>query len=175
MSFKSIALPIAGIHSPKLKQAHDYWLGRRGNRTMPAREDIHPEEIAPILGNILLVDVTYDPLDFRYRLFGSAIAEAHGADYGGMSVRDLEPDGFNDLIWEQYSEVVESRTPLVHQVVYDTPKKLLSYERITMPLSSDDDTIDMLFAVSEYEKRFWQGIEAEETTAGSADRYGATQ
>ena len=116
--FKGHLLPIEGLNSPKLRAAYDYWNARRGTRAMPSRADIRPEDMVGLLGNAMLVDVTYDPPDLRYRLFGSDIALAHGADFTGLSVKEIEPEGFNDLIWRQYMEVVASREPRVHKVIY---------------------------------------------------------
>ncbi|MDJ0950370.1 MAG: PAS domain-containing protein [Alphaproteobacteria bacterium] len=163
--FKGHPLPIEGLNSPKLRAAYDYWRERCGTRAMPSRDDIRPEDMVGLLGNAMLVDVTYDPPDLRYRLFGSDIANAHGADFTGRSVKDLEPEGFNDLIWRQYMEVVASREPRVHKVIYQTETKASNYERITLPLSSDGKRVDMLLAVSEYEKRFWQDVEQDAAAA----------
>ncbi|MGH6913817.1 MAG: PAS domain-containing protein [Geminicoccales bacterium] len=165
--FKGSSLPISGINSPKLRRAHDYWSERRAQRSMPSRLDIRPEELVSLLGNVMLVDVSYEPPDLRYRLFGSEIALSHGADFTGKSVRDLDPPGFNELIWEQYMEVVTSGEPRVHRVIYETPRRLASYERLTLPLSADGQTVDMLFAISEYERRFWQAVE-EDLASGAS-------
>ena len=168
--FKGHPLPIEGLNSPKLRAAYDYWCERRGTRAMPSRGDIRPEDMVGVLGSAMLVDVTYDPPDLRYRLFGSDIALAHGADFTGRSVKDIEPEGFNDLIWRQYMEVVASREPRVHKVIYETATKVSNYERITLPLSSQGERVDMLLAVSEYEKRFWQDVESDTAAPAGAKK-----
>lgn len=166
--FKGHPLPIGGLNSPKLCAAYDYWNGLRGERAMPSREDVRPEDMVGLLGSAMLVDVTYDPPDLRYRLFGSEVAVAHGADFTGRSIKEINPEGFNDLIWRQYMEVVASREPRVHKVIYETETKVSNYERITLPLSSDGKRVDMLLAVSEFEKHFWQDVEHDRSIHGAA-------
>jgi hypothetical protein len=56
---------------PDLAEALDYWEQKRGARFAPARADIEPLDMVQALQRIMLADVTYDPLEFRYRLSGT--------------------------------------------------------------------------------------------------------
>src|SRR5262249_35694053 len=63
---------------------HRYWLAKRGARTMPARGDINPADIPPLLPYIMFVERRGD--QSRSRLVGSAIARGVGYDATGAAV-----------------------------------------------------------------------------------------
>ena len=85
--FGAIELPIAGIRSPKIQWAYDYWLARKGDRELPSRADFLPEEMKPILGNMMVIDVAYDPLELRYALFGTNLVEFKTIHAGSGNAR----------------------------------------------------------------------------------------
>jgi len=150
------SLPLSALRDPLLVQAYDYWCARRGARRFPARDDIAPEDMRAFLAQVLLFGVTYDPLDFVYRVFGSGVAAAHGADFSNKSVSEIQPPEFATVIGEQYGEVIARRTPVLHQVIYSPRRRHIDYQRITMPLSTDGEIIDMLLAVSAESGAFWK-------------------
>src|SRR3981189_854326 len=53
-----------------LSSVRDYWLEKRGTRSMPRRSDISPAQLKLQLPHILLADVIDGGVDFRYRLVG---------------------------------------------------------------------------------------------------------
>ncbi|MEE8545135.1 MAG: PAS domain-containing protein, partial [Alphaproteobacteria bacterium] len=57
-------------HDERLLSLYRYWSDKRRDRSMPARADLAVPELKPWLGFLNLVDVSHDPLDFRYRVFG---------------------------------------------------------------------------------------------------------
>ncbi len=67
---------------------------------MPSRKDIEPTEIPDLLANVVLVDVTQDPLDFRYRLIGTAIVERIAFDYTGKHFTELAHQQPGSQVWE---------------------------------------------------------------------------
>ncbi|HLJ20577.1 MAG TPA: PAS domain-containing protein [Stellaceae bacterium] len=162
--FSGESQPLTELREPVLREAYDYWCRRRGARSMPAREDIAPEDMKSYLPRVLLIDVRRDPLDFVYRVFGSGVAQAYGKEFTGRSARDLKPAGFAALIWRQYLEVVETRAPRLHWVLLALGGNYLRYQRVTLPLSDDGETVDKLLAVSIENGDFWK------TVAGVAPR-----
>src|SRR6185312_534525 len=69
--------------SRDMNEIHAYWLAKRGQRRMPSRWDIDPAEIPRLLRNLMLIDVSHDPIRFRYRLIGSNVVDATGEDRTG--------------------------------------------------------------------------------------------
>jgi hypothetical protein len=63
----------------RLHRLFEYWDRKRGPRAMPARRDIEPTDLVPLLPHLMMVDVEEGPR-FRYRVFGTAVVEAFGSD-----------------------------------------------------------------------------------------------
>jgi PAS domain len=71
----------SSLRAERLRVAYGYWLGKRQGRMMPCRSDIEPVEIPALLPYVMLIDVIADPLDFRYRLIGTAARNVMRRDY----------------------------------------------------------------------------------------------
>ena len=155
---RSETLDLDSLPDGALRQAYDYWRARKGAKIYPSRKDITPEGMKPFLAKTMLIDVCHSPLDFIFRVFGTGIATAHGKDYTGKSVRDLDPAAFAELIWNQYSEVLSAGDAVFHRVQFTGGDRYINYHRITMPLSTDGTTIDMLLAVSIESRDFWNSV-----------------
>ncbi|HYB08207.1 MAG TPA: PAS domain-containing protein [Alphaproteobacteria bacterium] len=156
--FVGETLPIGDLLDPALGQALAYWDSLRSERPFPSRNDISPSGMKSFLRHVMLIDVSYDPLDFVYRVFGTAIAAAHKEDYTGRSARELEPKAFSDLIWQQYCEALECRAPILHSVLFVTADHCSKYHRLILPLSRDGAKIDKLLAVSVEDGKFWDAV-----------------
>ncbi len=154
-------LPLADIKSPNIRLAYDYWLTCRGGREMPARADLRPEDMKGILGTVSLVDVHADPLDFRYSLFGSVVAEEYGFDMTGKSARTFRPPEIGALIFSLFEEAYQARVPRLHTVGFESDSQRLEFERLILPLSSDGGRVDKFMSVNEHLKKFSQELEDE--------------
>jgi hypothetical protein len=156
--FTGESLSLTELRHPMLRNAYDYWCLRKGARDLPSRKDISPEGMKVYLSRVMLIDVSYEPLDFVYRVFGSGIAQAHGKEYTGKSVRQIEPADFSRLVWHQYLDAVNERKPRLHGVTFSSGSRYEKYHRLTLPLSSDGSIIDKLLAVSIEDGEFWRTI-----------------
>jgi len=67
----------------------NYWNDARGNATMPPVAAIDPVALKPVLGNIIVLDVLEGGADFRFRLFGTQVAEAARFDWTGSTVDQM--------------------------------------------------------------------------------------
>ena len=95
-----------------------------------------------ILGQLSLIDVTLDPLRFRYRIHGTEIAHRMGVDLTGRCVDDspkVDVDAF--------ASSVQRREPLVtHRDQWFVDGRLRRCEALVLPLSKDGDAVDQLVA-----------------------------
>ena len=66
-----------------------HWNEARGGATMPPVAAIDPVALKPVLGNIIILDVLEDGADFRFRLFGTQVAEAARFDWTGSTVDEM--------------------------------------------------------------------------------------
>ncbi len=132
-----------------LRQGYRYWDSKRAGRAMPARADIDPAEIKALLPHVVLIDVLRDsdfgPLDFRYRLLGSAV-EAHLSQrYTGQKMSEIPHQRSPSRLWSNFQAVAVSGQPLVTQVPYIGPHKdFLAAQDLITPLATDGRKVDML-------------------------------
>jgi hypothetical protein len=142
---------LADIKSPKLRQGLAYWNEKRGQRLMPARADLDPMEIIPLLPHVILLDVLRDPLDFRYRLIGTLVEDHMSAPYTGRRFSEFESQRKGSRIWACSERVLEEKQPVRTDIPYIGPKSdFTTIEDVMMPLSSDGETVDLIFIVVEY-------------------------
>lgn len=71
------------LGNPALEFLRTYWLGKRGDRTMPSRADMVPSELKKYLDSIVMIDVLPGMDGFRYRLVGTAVTQYFVADPTG--------------------------------------------------------------------------------------------
>ena len=149
---EAVELDSSNEHYPDLLRIRAYWEGKRRGRFAPRRADIDPGDLVDSLPRIMLTDVIAEPLDFRYRLSGTAIANMHGKEMTGKGPRDLKPAAYGALIHDHYCQAVRRREPLLHVIVFDGDKKSRCYARLLLPLSEDGSTVTMLMAVDSKEQ-----------------------
>lgn len=136
--------------APDLKFAHDYWHRKRAGRLAPQRADIDPVEIAPLLPRVILVDVSTDPVDFRFRLAGTGLFKIHGAELTNKRAQDLEPPAYGALIHRLYCDALARRQPIGHQLLIECETRRSTYMRIILPLSEDGAQINRMLTVESY-------------------------
>ena len=135
---------------PDLVGLLSYWNRKRGEKFAPSRSAIDPGEIVSVLPRVKLVDVLHasdGKLDFRFRLAGTAIGNILGTELTRLRPLDLQPPQFGTLVQEHYAQCVRERRPLLHKVEIDSLRRIHSYARLLLPLSSDGKTVDMLMTV----------------------------
>jgi hypothetical protein len=149
---EAIELDLGNERYPDLIRVLANWEQKRRERFAPRRSDINPADLVEALPRIMLADVQRDPLDFRYRLSGTAISNVHGKEMTARTPRDLDPPQFGALIYDHYCECVRRRSPILHLIVLDTLERSRCYARLLMPLSEDGEEVTMLFAVDSKEQ-----------------------
>ena len=112
---------------------------------MPSRADIDPIDLPDLLGGIILVDVTEEPFDCRYRLVGTDIVEKIGHDPTGQSVAEgfLGPSA--DFVLDNYRAVVTERAVrFVDEPFEERRGWPVDAQRIFLPLSEDGERVNMV-------------------------------
>ena len=137
---------------PDLQLVRAYWMARRQGHFAPRRADIDPADLVAVLPRIMIADVLAEPLDFRYRLSGTAITDVHSKSMTGKSPRELVPAAFGALIHDHYCMAVRRREPLLHLIVLDTRERSRSYARLLLPLSEDGSAVTMLMTIDSKEQ-----------------------
>ena len=108
------------------------------------RAAVKPDELMPILGYLMMLDVERDGLDARYRLYGSHIAEHAGRDWTGMLVSEMNrvtrsPLGL--LYRGVYKHVHVTGEPVY--TLHKSPLWLSasSWQRLILPVHGPDGTV----------------------------------
>jgi hypothetical protein len=124
---------------------YDYWLAKRGSRTIPARADLDPAEIKKLLPMMVLVDVTADARRFVYRLVGTQEVAERGNDPTGKSVAEAFFGGSLEETLSCYEYVVRKRAPFCYRDPYAAPDGYIQNDDIIyLPLSDDGAGVNMI-------------------------------
>lgn len=127
----------------RLRDLFDYWTRMRGpDRAAPARTDLNPADVQPLLPWIMLLDVTED--DYRYRLVGTGLDGLFGRALTGSTLRHAWPRRLGEL-WRQWMDRA-SRTghPVATSATLATRRGQLRLDKIFLPVSNHPDRVDML-------------------------------
>jgi len=142
---------LSDIRSPIVRQGLDYWNTVRGARLMPARTDLDPVDMIPLLPHVILLDVLRDPLEFRYRLIGTITEEHMSEPYTGRRLSEIAHQRAPSRIWSCCERVATERQPIRGDIPYVGPHRdFITIEDIMMPLSADGESVDAIFIVVEY-------------------------
>jgi len=127
-----------------------YWQRKRAGRAMPTRRDIDPIEIPKLLPHLQLIEVVGER--FRYRLIGTALAQAFGRDYTGAYPEEVSNAERAEAVCRIYRLVQEKRQPVFLRSSYVGAKNVdLMVNRLYLPLSDDGDTVNMILGCLTFE------------------------
>jgi hypothetical protein len=123
-----------------------YWDSKRNGHSVPARSAFDPLlEIPGLVRFMMLKDVRYNPLDFRYRLVGTGLRAHMTTDWTGKFMSDVEYQRPPSTIWDYHKQVAESGAPLFIKPNYVGPHKdYLFIESVMLPLAEDHRHVDMI-------------------------------
>ena len=135
------------IPDPRLRGLLDYWESRRGEREMPLRRDIDVLDLGPWLGNLMLIEVLEGGRDFRYRVYGSMLAQYYGRDLTGKTTDVVRPEA-RDLVRQEYRAVLVDRQPVLVLRDRQVKHRTMRVAKLVLPLSSTGAALDMLLVGS---------------------------
>lgn len=78
-----------------------------------------------------------------------------GEDFTGRSTDTIRPPAYGALLRRSYEKVVQRRSPSFDHIAFQYKGHARLYHRLTLPLSSDGETVDRLWLVLEYRREFW--------------------
>ena len=135
----------------RLRVLLQYWNALRGDRTLPAASDVDAVEMRPSLGSIALLEVIDGGQDFRYRVYGSDIADRTRFDLTRKRVMEISrhvgmPTPFIAYYLALYQLATKARRPVfsthrIYQAISAYP-----WRHLTLPLSdgSEDGPVTRL-------------------------------
>lgn len=114
---------------------------------MPARDDLHPEDVPGILKHVGLIDVVHRPdrWRFRYRLVGTRMNHVFGQDFTGTWLHESKHGPYRDFLDALYAEAVQARRPVYSETSFGyRGDRCLTVKRLILPLSSGENHVNML-------------------------------
>jgi hypothetical protein len=127
-----------------------YWMAKRGDRTVPLRQDIDPIALKDHLPSLFMLDVLDEGRDFRYRLVGTMIAAMSGRDVTGAKLRTLYeayPDALAEIA-RLFGPVISERRPVFARgtVFWRPERDYRRFEAGYFPLSTGGETVDIILS-----------------------------
>ncbi|HXC54704.1 MAG TPA: PAS domain-containing protein [Rhizomicrobium sp.] len=148
-------IPLEAIENPIVRQGVDYWRSLKGTRSYPARKDMMPRDLSPLLRNVVLLRVIDDGRDYEYRIVGDAHVISHGFTMQGLKVSDVDrySPGYGPVLKSLYDRAVRRRDVYAFRGWMergDQQKQYIYSESVFMPMGPDEATIDHVLNFSVY-------------------------
>ncbi len=143
----------AACGSPKIAELAAYWQSKCRDGRLPQRADLDPAEIVALLPYLLLTDIEHAPFRIRYRLVGTAIAEASRRDFTGLYLDEMQFDTpLERQAFERgYRLLVESRAPVYGRMVWLASSDLpVVYDSAIFPLLGPTGQVDKAVAIEDH-------------------------
>ncbi|MEM1275914.1 MAG: PAS domain-containing protein [Pseudomonadota bacterium] len=119
-----------------------YWDRLRAGRPLPFRAEIDPRDMECDARNLFILESVGEG-NIRFRLAGSAIADAFGMDLRGMSIRSIMSGRSRESIAALIDEVLAEPGVGYARLVEDTDSAT-SWEILLLPLKSDFGAVDRI-------------------------------
>jgi hypothetical protein len=145
-SFSPLVDPRAS-GNPFLIELYEGWLGLRPpGRRMPAWSDAEIIDLKPWMGWLTIYGLEPDRSDARYRLVGSAFAEAAGYDMTGKMLSEGAYTLTPEIVLANLCRISDHGHACVQENPLDiTPTRFARpSQRLWMPFAEDDRTVDRI-------------------------------
>jgi hypothetical protein len=151
--FRSTALSLESLDQPGPKLVYEYWQRKLQGRRMPARSDIDPLDLKPVLPHLILLDVQSSPLDFRYRVAGTRTYDIFGFDLTGKSVREIGPTAVSQGVWASLAALASDGVPQYVKLEFTTSDGYArAYHVLRLPLGDDGKAVDRVLVMTAFER-----------------------
>jgi hypothetical protein len=156
------------IGDPRLAVLYNYWQGKRKGRAMPSFADIDindlPEAVRP---NTMILEVVREgaAVRLRYRHIGGVFWRGTTTEPVGAFVDEALPEtaGYRRYVVGIYQEMVARRRPMYSEnafILREGHRDPSIAKRVSLPLSSDGNTVDMVLAGHAFDHRSAMGDES---------------
>ena len=134
---------------PMIAEFIDILESKNSNEKLPSWKDLSfstfPSYMIP---NIILIDVTHDPLRFQYRFIGTAITSMENRDETGIYIDQLKPDAFAESVFASYKEIIQDKEFVVYNMNTSLNKGNLDIANgVRIPLSNDGTRVDHVLSI----------------------------
>lgn len=135
-------LPVA-----PLRFLNDYWRDLPKTCGLPQARAVDPLAMKPALGHIMLLDVLDGGADFRYRVYGSRIAQHSGFDMTGKRTSEIDTSKYVPVFFLCMYRAAMIRREAVY-TRHNPPARVSvrTWDRLLLPLAGDDGSVRRVLA-----------------------------
>lgn len=132
--------PDPGLHfgRPELKSLTALWHEKRGDRIAPDRTAFDPLSLREYLSRIIIYEVVGTPPQhrFRFRLYGTLVAEYSGRDVTGQMLDEvMPPEAYQDYCHILNGLIADPRPLRVTGTLYYLDRSFVHFECLSLPLT----------------------------------------
>lgn len=120
------------------------WQAAAPTGALPSSRTIDAFGLRPALGYVMLLEPIDAGADFRYRIYGSKIAEHAGLEMTGKCIWDIPSPLVAAYFLATYRAVYLHRRPLLARHTTHHDIQIAEWTRIILPFAADDGSVDRL-------------------------------
>lgn len=145
-------IPLAQVTSRAIRGFDAYWRDKARGRRLPARADIDPAEIKPLLPDIVLLNVEWEPFRCSVRLRGTRAEQFRpkGKSKYLDEVDTFTPGRREDYLAEMRFIATEQRPAFARDWMLTRQGQRRDIWAGIWPLSSDGTRVDMLVVIEDF-------------------------
>jgi hypothetical protein len=129
---------------PRLQRLYQHWHTLRGERPLPSPVGFDILTVPQLMGHLHVLEVHGDPPRFRFRLFGTRIAEIGGRDLTGKWVDDIEPPRWAEAVQSAFLDTLARRVPCYSRSEEAYDLGAIEMHRLACPFATNGHDIDRL-------------------------------
>jgi hypothetical protein len=146
---------VSEFFSPAVSEFCKYWTERSAGRLVVPRGEVDVVEMPrPVLPYLILIELSRDSNDIRYRLVGTRLAQDYGLDFTGLHLSEFKPpNNLEEAISDTYRAIRDFAMPVIGHYGYPTRQgKLAMAEFAVFPISNNG-IVDQCLAVEHLDVR----------------------
>jgi len=136
---------------PLVRRFYEYYRSITPPDRLPGRQHLVPEQMVPMLSRIWMLDVHREPLRFRYRLYGTTLANSLKRDVTGRWMDEAAPEiiGHRE-VRDRLHFMIETGRPTWRRGPTKRGRDPLHriIENCVAPLAADGETVDIIIGVA---------------------------
>jgi hypothetical protein len=137
-----------------LRELWAHWEECRPADGIPARSQVNPLRFPRLLPQVFIMKVEESPTSFVYSLVGEANIEAHGANFTGLDVRDLNKTwpGYGTSLHDFYTFVAgRKKAVAVRGDMRFVDRGFRHFESVYLPLAGKEGETAQILGAAAYD------------------------
>jgi hypothetical protein len=135
------------MEAPPLATLIEYWWSLRVDDALPRADRIDPLGMRRALGYVMLVDAVESGRDFRYRLYGSAVAAVSGFDMTGRLLSEHAASAYIlEFSLALYRATIQRRRPVFCHYAPAGTLLTAQWHRVALPMTDRSGAVVRLLA-----------------------------